>query len=168
MFEKRKITAALLATAMTATPTAFVMAQESAVQPKAEAEAGVEVDTAETGAAAETEAETGAETTMQADAPEAPETPVFEDAQIEAFASAVIDVTEIRDRYAAQLQELEDEGEQQALIEEANAEMRTAIEETEGLTFEDYMAINRAASMDQDLNQKIAQRLEEMQGDQAG
>ena len=164
MFEKRKITAALLATAMTATPTAFVMAQETAVQPKAEAEAGVEVDTADTGAAAET----GAETTMQADAPEAPETPVFEDAQIEAFASAVIDVTEIRDRYAAQLQELEDEGEQQALIEEANAEMRTAIEETEGLTFEDYMAINRAASMDQDLNQKIAQRLEEMQGDQAG
>jgi hypothetical protein len=150
MFEKRKITAALLATAMAATPTAFVMAQETS---KPTAEAG-----ADTGTTAQ------AETT----APQTPAVPVFEDAQIEAFASAVIDVTEIRDRYAAQLQEAQSEEDQQALIEEANAKMRSAIEETDGLSFDDYMAINRAASMDQELNAKIAQRLEKMQQSDAG
>ncbi|ETX29905.1 DUF4168 domain-containing protein [Roseivivax isoporae] len=147
MFQKRKITAATLAAALAAAPVSFAVAQQS---PSADVPA------------------TDAPQTMTAPEATAPEAPVFEDAQIEAFAAAVMEITEIRDQYAAELQSVEEETEQQALIEEANAEMRTAIEDTEGLTFDDYMAINRAASMDQELNQRIAQRLQEMQTEDAG
>ncbi len=188
MFPTRKFTAATLAAAIAAVPASFVAAQEAKtetdtqVQTQVEtgqsAEAGVEAETGvtadtetaqgETGTAAETgtASDTGvaAETAQSGET----ETPVFEEAQIEAFASAVVEVTEIRDEYASQLEGVEDKAKQEALIEEANTEMRAAIEETEGLTFDDYMAINRAASMDEELNQKIAQRLEELQTEDAG
>ncbi|SLN52426.1 hypothetical protein ROJ8625_02643 [Roseivivax jejudonensis] len=147
MFPTRKITAATLAAAIAAAPASFALAQD---------------------ASGDMETQTQPQTEMEQSQDAAPETPVFEDAQIDAFASAVIEVTEIRDQYATELQGVEDETAQQELIDEANAEMRSAIEATDGLTMDDYMAINRAASMDEDLNQRIAQRLEEMQTEDAG
>ncbi|ETX13992.1 hypothetical protein OCH239_05920 [Roseivivax halodurans JCM 10272] len=160
MFPTRKITAATLAAAIAAVPASFVAAQESSTgDMQTETQSQDEMQQSEQSAPA-----TGDETTAQSDQ----QTPVFEDEQIEAFASAVMEVTEIRDQYASQLQGVEDEAQQKEIIEEANTEMRAAIEETEGLSFEDYMAINRAASMDEELNQKIAQRLQEMQSEDAG
>lgn len=165
MFPKRKITAATLAVAMAATPTAFVMAQEADPTGETPMTQAPESSTAPAQSEAP-DAATAPDQTAQSES--APETPVFEDEQIDAFASAVIEVTEIRDDYAQQLQGVQEETEQQKLIEEANAEMRSAIEDTDNLSMEDYMAINRAASMDEELNQKIAQKLEEKQAEQAG
>ena len=165
MARNRTFTAATLALALAAAPASFVAAQEAT--PDTSDQTMQSGD--QTMQSDDQSMQSGDDAAApQANAQSETETPVFEDSQIEAFATAVMDVTEIRDQYASQLQGVEDEAEQQAIIEEANTEMRTAIEEVEGLTMEDYMAINRAASMDEDLNQRIAQRLQEMQSENAG
>ncbi|MFD2740057.1 DUF4168 domain-containing protein [Sulfitobacter aestuarii] len=148
MFSTRKLAAATLALALSAAPASFAMAEETAAP----------------------------EQQPSADAPQKPETPqatpgqaeIFEEEQLDAFASAVIKVSEIQDSYTQQLENAEDETAQKELIAKAEAEMRVSIEETEGLTFEDYLDINHAAAMDQDLNLKIAQRLQALQANKAG
>ncbi|SIS69629.1 protein of unknown function [Roseivivax lentus] len=164
MFATRKITATALAALIAALPAGHLAAQSSAVDALPDsAVAGEETEQAQGGA------ETGADIEAETETAEgAVEGSGFEIATIEAFAAAVLDVTEIRDEYAGQLEGVSDEAEQRTLIEAANAEMRTAIEEREDLTVEEYMAISRAAAEDEGLNAVIAQLLQQMQLDNAG
>ncbi|SFE56393.1 DUF4168 domain-containing protein [Roseivivax sediminis] len=158
MFPTRKITAGALVATVAALPATFALAQDAESDMQTQTQPQTETQQSDQAMPQNGAGEMG----------ETAEAPDFDDSQIEAFASAVIEVTEIRDQYAAELQGVDDEAQQQELIEQANTEMRGAIESTEGLTMDDYMAINRAASMDEELNQKIAQRLEEMQTEDAG
>ena len=73
------------------------------------------------------------------------EAPAFTDAKLEAFAMAALDVSQIRQTYAAQLQEVSEEAEQQAIIEEANAAMMQAVENAPDISVEEYQEIGMAA-----------------------
>ena len=62
---------------------------------------------------------------------------------------------EVRNTYVAQLQTIEDEAEQQALIEEANEAIVQAVEEADGINLEEYVAIGEAASTDPEIAAQI-------------
>lgn len=84
----------------------------------------------------------------------------FSDSQLAAFAGAAIEVAGIRDRYSAALQDVESEAEGQALIDEGNAAMVSAVEDAPGITLEDYISIGEAAAADPELSQRIALLIE--------
>lgn len=84
----------------------------------------------------------------------------FSDAQLESFAEAVTKVLAVRQDYQAQIAEVTDPDQQQALIEEAQTEMMTAVENTDGITVETYNDIGMAARSDQELNDQIIALIE--------
>jgi len=92
----------------------------------------------------------------------------FDDVTIDAFAEAVIKVTDVQNSYAVQMEGVTNEGDQQSLVNEANAEIVATIEKTENLTVDQYMEIAEAAAADEQLNLKIAQRLQVLQTEQPG
>lgn len=83
----------------------------------------------------------------------------FSGEQIDAFAVALLEVSKVRDRYNAVLQRAETEDQQRAVIDEANTEILGAIENTEGVTVEEYRSIAEAAQQDQELNDRIMDRV---------
>jgi hypothetical protein len=82
--------------------------------------------------------------------------------QLDAFTVAYLQVVDLREKYTPVLQAAETQEQQQAIIDEANAEMMEAIEGTEGMTLDSYEAIAKAAAEDAELNQRIMARIEEM------
>lgn len=134
----RHLTAAALGATLAAAPATIVFAQD---------------------------AQTAPETSQ---VPQSAPTSDFADEQIDAFANATFEMEKIQDKYAQKLQGVENETEQQDLLQQADTEMRATIEESNDLTVDDYLAINRAASTDQELNQRIAQRLQELQSEKPG
>jgi RNA processing factor Prp31 len=87
---------------------------------------------------------------------------VQEEGKLDSFVVAALAVDEVRNTYMAQLQTLEDEAEQQSLIQEANAAMVQAIEESEGITLEEYVAIGEAASTDPEIAAMLDTMMREM------
>lgn len=79
---------------------------------------------------------------------------------LDAFAAALMEVTTVREKYNPMLQSAESEEQQEAIVEEANAEMTAAIEGTDGMTLDSYLEIAQAASEDEALNQRIVDRLQ--------
>lgn len=88
---------------------------------------------------------------------------VQEDGKLESFVMAAFAVDEVRNIYVAQLQTLEDETAQQALIKEADIAIVQAIEDAEGITLEEYVAIGEAAAT----NPEIAAKLDTMMQENA-
>lgn len=88
---------------------------------------------------------------------------VQEEGKLESFVVAALAVDDVRNAYVAQLQTLEDEAAQQSLIEEANVAIVQAVEEAEGITLEEYVAIGEAASVDPE----IAAQLDAMMRERA-
>jgi hypothetical protein len=76
---------------------------------------------------------------------------VQEEGKLDSFVIAAFAVDDVRTTYIARLQEVEDEAAQQALIEEANAAIVQAVEDAEGITLEEYVAIGEAASADPEI-----------------
>lgn len=101
----------------------------------------------------------------QDDAPEAPEAAApadFSDSQLEAFAQAAVDVAEIRDQYAMELNEIEDQAEQEQLVEEGNAAMLAAVEDNPDITLDEYLEIGEAAAADPELGERISTMIQHM------
>ncbi|MFX0544355.1 DUF4168 domain-containing protein [Roseovarius sp. S1116L3] len=138
MFTLRNLTAATLAATLAAAPATFVVAQDAPTAPQ----------------------------TTQAQ--EDSQSRSFADAQIDAFANTAVEIRKIQEDYSQRMEGVEDQGDQQELLKQADAEMRAAIEQSDDITVEDYLAINRAAATDEDLNQRIAQRIQKMQIENAG
>jgi hypothetical protein len=88
---------------------------------------------------------------------------VQQDAKLDSFVMAAGAVDEVRNTYVMQLQSIEDEAEQQSLIQEANAAIVQAVEEAEGITLEEYVAIGEAAAADPE----IAAQIESIMREQA-
>lgn len=86
---------------------------------------------------------------------------VQEDAKLDSFVMAAVAVDEVRNTYVTQLQTIEDEAEQQSLIQEANAAIVQAVEEAEGITLEEYVAIGEAAGADPEIAAQIDARMRE-------
>lgn len=80
---------------------------------------------------------------------------VQEEGKMDSFVTAALAVDEVRNTYVAQLQTIEDEAEQQALIEEANEAIVQAVEEADGINLEEYVAIGEAASTDPEIAAQI-------------
>jgi len=85
--------------------------------------------------------------------------------ELDIFTNALLRVSDVRQDYTARLQSAETEDERAAIVEEANAEITDVIENTDGITLDQYTEIAQAASEDQTLNQRIVKRVQEMAGE---
>lgn len=86
---------------------------------------------------------------------------VQEEGKLDSFVVAALAVDEVRNTYVAQLQNVEDEAAQQSLIEEANAAIVQAVEDAEGITLEEYVAIGEAASADPEIAAQLDSMMRE-------
>ena len=84
------------------------------------------------------------------------------DPLVESFALAAIEVAAIQESYGARFEAAEDESEREAIASEAQGEMVMAVEETEGITVQQYLMISEAAQLDADLNERIMLKLREL------
>jgi hypothetical protein len=85
------------------------------------------------------------------------------DEQLEAFATAAVQVEQIRHAAQQQLQAIEGEDAREQLIEEAQTLMENAVQQ-EGLTVEQYNILAQLVSEDADLNQRVEQMMAEELG----
>ncbi|SFP36679.1 DUF4168 domain-containing protein [Tranquillimonas alkanivorans] len=90
----------------------------------------------------------------------------FSDEQLDAFVVAAIEVAELQQSYSGDIQQAADENERRQLIEDANEEMRQAIENADGITVEEYIAIGEASTTDEALNERITAMLRERMSEQ--
>lgn len=90
----------------------------------------------------------------------------FTEDKLESFVDAAIEVQALTETYVPRVQAAETEAEQQTIAEEANAEIRGAIEDAEGITLEEYVAIGEAAQGDPALAQRITAMVEERAGEE--
>ena len=79
----------------------------------------------------------------------------FSDAKLQSFASAVIAVNAIVERWRPQIEAASSEAEKQQMAEQANQEMRAAVEGTEGMSVDEYQAIAEAAQGDPQLMARL-------------
>ena len=79
----------------------------------------------------------------------------YSDATLEAFVSAAIEVSRRIETWRPRVEGTADEDERQALIEAAQADLAHAIEETEGVSADEYYAIYEAAREDEVLRGRI-------------
>ena len=83
------------------------------------------------------------------------------DDKLESFLDAAIEVQTLTESYTPRVQAAESEAEQKALVEEANAQIRGAVEEVDGITIEEYIEIGEAAQSDPGLAQRITAKAQE-------
>ena len=79
----------------------------------------------------------------------------YSDAMLEAFSSAAIEVSRRIESWRPLIENTADEDEREALIEDAQADLARAIEETEGIDEDEYYAIYEAAREDEALRNRI-------------
>lgn len=93
-------------------------------------------------------------------AQEAPAAPSIDDAQLQAFVAALREVDAIEQRYGAELEGAESDADRQSVIAEANDAMIEAIEETPGITVQEYIGVLQQAQADPELNARIMAMLQ--------
>lgn len=81
--------------------------------------------------------------------------------KLDSFVVAALAVGQVRSTYVAQLQTMEDDAAQQSLVEEAQAASVQAVEDSEGITLEEYVAIAQAAGADPEIAAQINARMRE-------
>lgn len=82
--------------------------------------------------------------------------------KVDAFITAALAVSDLRDTYLARLQTESDEDAQVALLEEADAAILQVVEDTPNITIEEYIAIADAAAADPELAARIDARFLEV------
>ncbi|TVQ58497.1 MAG: DUF4168 domain-containing protein [Rhodobacteraceae bacterium] len=86
----------------------------------------------------------------------------FDDAQVEAFATAALAVQDIRETYAPRLEAAGDPDEQAVLMDQATAEMIAAIEAIPQIDVDGYNAIATATATDPELASRVVETMESM------
>ena len=86
--------------------------------------------------------------------------PSINDEQLQAFVAALREVDAIEQRYGASLNVAHSDEERQAVITEANEAMVSAIEETPGITVQEYLEVLQQAQADPELNARIMEMLQ--------
>lgn len=81
----------------------------------------------------------------------------IEPAKIDAFVSAAIKVSRVIDRWQAQIEAADSEAHAEQLRDQAEAEIKAAIENTENMSLNDYRIIYHAAQTDVVLAAMIGQ-----------
>ncbi|MGS4944692.1 DUF4168 domain-containing protein [Meridianimarinicoccus sp. RP-17] len=87
--------------------------------------------------------------------------PSYDDATLERFVTAAMEVSAVREEYTAQLQAAESEEDAQALVDDANTAMLAAVEEVDGMDVDTYVAIGEAAQQDEQLAARITEIVEQ-------
>jgi hypothetical protein len=90
---------------------------------------------------------------------EAPTLTVNEE-QLDAFVEALRTVDTLEQEYTESLQQAESDEQREAIVAEANTAMAEAIEETPGMTLDEYIAILQQAQTDPELSARIMERFE--------
>jgi len=98
----------------------------------------------------------GPATAQEAPTPEV----TIDDARLDAFVSALRAVDAIEQTYTEAFSEAESDAAREAVIAEANEAMVGAIEETPGITLEEYLGVLQQAQVDPDLNARIMAMLQ--------
>ena len=80
--------------------------------------------------------------------------------QLDAFVAAFVEVGELRATYTERLQAATEAEEQQAIVEEGNAAIVSAIEDVDGMDVDLYSAILADAGADEALNERVSRRLQ--------
>jgi hypothetical protein len=86
---------------------------------------------------------------------------VADSAKLDSFVMAALEVNAMRNDYIEQLQTMQDEAAQQSLIEEANAAILQAVDQTPGITVEEYVAIGEAATNDPEIAAQLQSRMQD-------
>lgn len=89
------------------------------------------------------------------------------DNKLESFVVAAIEVQDLIQQWSPRIENAESEDEAAQMREQANAELAGAIDETEGISVEEYQAIGQQARQDPQLNARIQEIYQEKNG-QAG
>ncbi len=83
------------------------------------------------------------------------QTTVYSQAKLEAFVVAAIAVNSLIDKWVPRIQVAKSEAEAEQMRRQANAELIAAVEETEGISVDEYEKIGEAARSDPDLAARI-------------
>jgi hypothetical protein len=101
--------------------------------------------------------EPGTDMPMTGDAPAA--TAQVTDDMVSSFIAAALNVADVAEEYRPLIEAAEDDTARAALVDEARIAMTDAVETTEGITVEEYVAISDAARTDQALNARLQAEL---------
>lgn len=91
----------------------------------------------------------------------APAAADFTDDQLEAFAVAFVEVSQIGQQYDQQLQNAEGDEEMMDLQMQAQEEMVTAVEGTDGISVDEYNAIYTALQSDPEVGERVQSMIQE-------
>lgn len=79
----------------------------------------------------------------------------FEDGKLEAFISAALAVDDVMDRWRPKIAQATDNAQTTALREQANQEIRSIIEQTDGISIVEYQHIRQVVADDPDMLTRI-------------
>lgn len=82
-------------------------------------------------------------------------------ATLEAFASAAIDLNEVRAEYADRIAAAADRAEAEALVAEAQAALVNVVRDAENITVEEYAEIGNAAQQNPELAERLTMLIQE-------
>lgn len=94
------------------------------------------------------------------------ETPSFTDEQLQSYAEAAIQVSEVIQEWQPQIMEAREAGDEERaaeLTEAANEELLATIQDADGITVEEYQEISVAARQDEELYNDLNERVQDMQ-----
>ena len=94
------------------------------------------------------------------DSPGMEEAPI-PDALLESFVVAALEVSEVAESYEGRIEAAETQESRDTLTREAREAMVSAVEDTDGITVDEYVAITQAAQVDQALNRRVMDLLAE-------
>lgn len=87
----------------------------------------------------------------------------YDDQKLTSFVDAALGVAEVRRDYAQRIEAAEDETAARELAQQASTEMRETVEQTEGITVDEYVEIGEAAQSDPALAERITMMVQERQ-----
>lgn len=94
-------------------------------------------------------------------AAQAQEEASFSDEKLKSFAEAAVKLGQIRSEYRAQMGEAESDEQRAQLQQETNQRMAQAVEETPGISVQEYNTIASASRTDEELAEKIQTYIQE-------
>ena len=88
----------------------------------------------------------------------------FEPAKLESFVTAAISVNELIEQWTPRINAAQNEAQAEELRDEANAELAAAIEQTNGITVEEYREISQAVRGNPELAARVTEIYQERTG----
>lgn len=98
----------------------------------------------------------------QSAAPRLAQADAYADDKLQSFAVAAIDVELLRQQFLQELAQVDDDDTREEIAQQANEQMRDAVETAPGITIEEYNEIVQAAEQNPALAQRIAQHMQPM------